>query len=577
MNPLIASLTKISQQLFQKNNNSKVIIVEPPVEELSLLDRIQEIITMSKSSPLVTTLIVTLLSILLCLGVANTSRAEAFRVGFHRRVIKPVITPIQKMVGKTTNKKRERPGRDFRSPSRRERSRSASSEASSRSTLSSFDFFQDLQHPFGNHSTEDWTAHVTSPEIVHFCFLLHGHRGLSKDLSYMQVMMQKVAAEQKQSRSTHDMVVHTSVCNEGKTTDGIRNGGERLVQEIRDTIEEEMIKRHPELHFLKDGSEPPKDDDPSTIYDVTISILGNSLGGLFGRYAIAKLMANCCELESKTGCYILDGRFRLHLNIFCTTATPHLGISRHTYVKLPRPAEIGVAHALGDTGRDLFRLNDLLHSMATAPMYLKPLAKFRKRIAYANAYGTDFAVPASTAAFLSENSTYAHHIIETNTTSQSTSSSEDGKTTVTNESHGGLVIATLHTPMQPHNESDSESDDLASSEHSHKSGDNEDELDQMSRCLDQLGWKKVFVDIRRELPNAELPFLGRSSADVATPSAIPNLQSLQMESRVVESREVASAVASPADNRVALPMGHNMIVAFSRSRLSTFMNKGGRP
>jgi len=135
---------------------------------------------------------------------------------------------------------------------------------------------------------------------------------------------------------------------------------------------------------------------------------------------------------------MLDEKYRLHFNIFCTTATPHLGISKHTWVPIPRSAEIGIAQTMGDTGKDLFRLNDLMKSMATAPKFLEPLGKFRKRIAYANAYGTDFPVPTQTAAFLSKKSSYPHHFVEED------SDSENEDCVVVDDN--GLVIATLHTP-----------------------------------------------------------------------------------------------------------------------------------
>ncbi len=541
------------------------------------------IIGMIQQSSIVTSLLIILLSLLLCVGFARTlfqSQVSAFRTGLHRRIIHPAMTPFRRIVfrdGEVDNYDNNFDDDD--DDDHNDKATLDSSTQSSRS-FSSLSFLNDLSPPFSN-SVEDLTSHVTSPDVTHFCFLLHGHRGLSKDLTYLQIMMQRVAATQKQERHLHDMVVHNSACNEGKTTDGIRNGGDRLVQEMREVIQEEMLKRHPELEFL--GPETAKASADQKLYDITLSILGNSLGGLFGRYAIAKLIENYCVSDTNSDSWILDGRFRLHLNIFCTTATPHLGVSRHTYLKIPRTAEIGVAHALGATGKDLFRLNDLLYSMATAPTYIKPLGSFRKRIAYANAYGTDFPVPASTAAFLSENSTYPHYIVETNTTSNSSRTSDDG--TVTTESHGGLVIATLHTPAQPHCDDDDDEGDEdrsdASSEslNCHKSGDLEEELDQMSLSLDRLGWKKVFVDIRRELPSATFPDWTRksSSSEEDDSSAIPSIRSLQLENRVVQSREVATAVAASTDNRVAIPLGHNMIVAFSRSRLSTFMNKGGRP
>ena len=564
-----------------------------------LLSYYNEVMTSSPRS----TIVVTLLTLLFCLSFVTNTISESIRAGWNR-----VVPSFLK--GTPFLQQRSDPDGaryDSLTPGHlksRERSGSMESNASSSSRVN---FWDDLQPPFGQQAVQQ--AYVASPDIVHFCFLLHGHRGLSKDLSYMQFRMQQVAEEEKKVHSTHDMVIHLCVANEGKTTDGVANGGNRLVQELRHTIEEEMIKRYPKLSSLLEGNScsravATEDEEggaevcegQTLIYDISISILGNSLGGLFGRYAIAKLIEHHCVWEVTSNTWILDGRFRLHLNIFCTTATPHLGISRHTYVKIPRTAEIGVAHALGDTGRDLFRLNDLLHTMSTSPSFLKSLGSFRSRVAYANAYGTDFAVPASTAAFLSEHSAYPHRIAQTRSNKATTKMGED--VSAAEPSGGGLVIATLYTPSRTHRGESRDDGDVESENDA--SGTPFDELDEMSQCLDQLGWKKVFVDMRQELPNAELPSILRSSLSLSSLSdgpnsvvdgssecashvgtspsaAIPKLQALQMENRLVESREVALAVSSPEDNRIALPLGHNMIVAFSRSPWSTFMNKGGRP
>jgi hypothetical protein len=515
--------------------------------------------------------------------------------------------------------------------------------------------YRDLAPPFNimtdentdnnnNAPLEDFSHIVEGANITHFCFLLHGHRGLSRDLAYFQTVMQRWASEelkkqqqqQQQQQSDEvvssttdiiknvtntttamklkqDMVVHSSVCNEGKTQDGVQNGGDRLVEEMRQVIDMEMTKRHPSIHKINtpdgeqkeneetaintpDSSSSSNDvqkennpeavkehDEETKIYDITISILGNSLGGLFGRYAIAKLVEQHCVKEelpkdsTQAPCWILNGKYRLHLNIFCTTATPHLGISGHTWLRIPRTAEIGVAHALGQSGKDLFRLNDLLHTMATSPTFLEPLGAFRKRIAYANCYGTDFAVPVGTAAFLSENSTYPHQFVDDYIVDDN-----------------GMVIAALHTPAQ-------KDSDVGGQIEVHS-----DELHEMSASLDKLGWKKVFVDIRKEMPSVELPKsigdslrmrrlnpdarIGDSGSNHSSNSANSgaetednneNVQNLNLQAlkkqKIVSSKDLASAVAIPEDNRVALPLGHNMIVAFSRSRLSTFMNKGGRP
>lgn len=139
--------------------------------------------------------------------------------------------------------------------------------------------------------------------------------------------MQSLAEQERQrifneSGSVQDIIVHNAVCNEGKTTDGVALGGQRLADEMVNVINSELSTKSSKV--------------------VTISVVGNSLGGIYSRYAIAKL-AQSEDLPCK-----------LHFNIFCTTATPHLGISRHTYLPLPRSAENMVAHALGDTGKDLY-------------------------------------------------------------------------------------------------------------------------------------------------------------------------------------------------------------------------------
>ena len=56
-----------------------------------------------------------------------------------------------------------------------------------------------------------------------------------------------------------------------------------------------------------------------------------------------------------------------------------------------------------------FRITNIIKAMCTSTKFLKPLRAFRKRIAYANAYDTDFPVPLQTAAFLNHESTYPHY------------------------------------------------------------------------------------------------------------------------------------------------------------------------
>jgi hypothetical protein len=193
--------------------------------------------------------------------------------------------------------------------------------------------------------------------LTHFLVLFPSFLGLflfdlfhKQDLSYIEAVINVLAERQKYVLATkkggegkntirHSMVVHCPGCNENHTTDGIEKGGERLSAEILATIRSTMEARRRQEETDQFG-----DDDE--LKHVTISLLGNSLGGIYCRYAIASIVEQTDDM-------VLDGAYKLHFNIFCTTAAPHLGVSRHTYVRIPRAAEIGVAHAMGKTGKDL--------------------------------------------------------------------------------------------------------------------------------------------------------------------------------------------------------------------------------
>ena len=55
--------------------------------------------------------------------------------------------------------------------------------------------------------------------------------------------------------------------------------------------------------------------------------------------------------------------------------------------------------------------NNLIFEIGTNyETFLKPLSQFKKRVTYVNAFQTDFQVPTSTAAFLSDDSTHPHFL-----------------------------------------------------------------------------------------------------------------------------------------------------------------------
>jgi len=182
-------------------------------------------------------------------------------------------------------------------------------------------------------------------------------RRSSSYLTHITSQQHNQTAQQRQVATTiqPEVVVHSVKCNVGKTTDGIINGGKRLANEIINFIKDDVENR------LLDAASSPSTEGEDQQHHVTYSIVGNSLGGLYSRYAISLLPYQLpININSDGTASTQKGRLsmlNIHPNIFCTTATPHLGVSRHTYLPIPRIAETIIGTGMGKTGEDLFRLN----------------------------------------------------------------------------------------------------------------------------------------------------------------------------------------------------------------------------
>lgn len=429
---------------------------------------------------------------------------------------------------------------------------------------------------------EEVVVQSSNNTTTHFCFLVHGVNGYSQDLSYPETVLKllidwKKIQLLKQGAPPQEMIVHCATCNERNTKDGIANGGTRLFEEIMTVVQTEMTKRT---------------TTTSKQSLITISMFGNSLGGLYSRYAIGELysLLQSSEQESSSNKYSnFLQHYRLEFNVFLTTATPHLGVSKNTFWPFPRPVEIGLAHSMGETGKDLFQLNDLLKHMATEPKYYNSLKAFRKRIAYANAYRTDFPVPTATAAFLHERSSYPHYYENTTTTTN------DDCSKIWKKSTNDLVIATLRTQSSSSSSCfkndtyNTEEENKTNSENNDEKVENNDDLLIMSNSLDSLGWKKIFVDLRAEIPiGVKLPLVdgirkrfhksetNNNNNETPTQSS-PSKLVFQKEKTTTTSREVALVTKDNDSNRIIYPLGHNMIVAASRCGKSASFNSGGRP
>ena len=203
----------------------------------------------------------------------------------------------------------------------------------------------------------------------HLIILTHGIMGTGEDLAYLGKLLEKNGCN-----------VLKSVSNENfKSLGGFKTGGEKLASEIVNHVaKNDQLKR--------------------------ISVVGNSLGGLYARYAI-KILFNDTD-NSIAG---------LKPYRFMSIATPHLGVRNHTFVEdygliAPDILKIVVSKVMLSTGRDIFAVKEnitsrtedtLLYKMATEQNYLAPLRSFSNRRLYAN-LNRDFVVPLGTAAFMED-------------------------------------------------------------------------------------------------------------------------------------------------------------------------------
>ena len=516
---------------------------------------------------------------------------------------------------------------------------------------------------------------------VHYVFLVHGWLGNDLEMSYLaEAFKENISGEeegdadeqnngeapttkrvkrsssrvtvalQKESVASPtnnegvanhpEIIVHSVKCNIGKTHDGIRNGGTRLANEIIHFIQSDTLKRQKEE---EDGSDNNNDD----VCNVTFSLVGNSLGGLYSRYALSKIpyeLPTSNNDDDDDNSSSSKKKIRLFPNIFCTTATPHLGVSQHTYLPIPRLAETIIGTGMGATGRDLFRLNCdatnegaaakvnaaaartvkrlssfrrmrpgsdinieeevkedelecVIRNMCLDEEFLVPLRNFRQRIAYANAYGTDFQVPCQTAAFLNDNSGVGHFLVGARCLSndgglgdkveegaeKKRSSDEEG-----DDEEGRavppFVVAILRTEQQNQPQSPARK----------SSGQNtaSDDLLQMSQSLDALGWKKVFVDMRDSIPVPGLrkpAWMCTNSLDdlIKQRGEVHDSEEEGSESRSVKANQITNnnciltsqdlSRSTAAGDSLNIPLGHTVMVANSKSEAYKQMNFQGRP
>jgi hypothetical protein len=407
---------------------------------------------------------------------------------------------------------------------------------------------------------------VKKREDVHLIVLVHGWKGNPSEMESLRELL-LLRGEEKESHKTNVFkrkertLVHSAVCNDGQTHDGIEAGGTRLANEINNLIQE-LWNRESQ--------------------NVRISLVGNSLGGLYARYALSLIQ--------------WQGHRKKQMIIphhFVTTATPHLGIGhQQTYLPLPRFVEIPIAHAIRRTGKDLFRISNIIEDMTLDDKFTAPLSRFRRRIAYINVYGTDFQVPTPTAAFWADTDS-VHHVVEQYTDGARQSSFESSErysiTSEDNDERPRNIIMKLTTPTQKKQQrmkeqlvslsNNAQDDEGARNLLSEDTKGKEREADMppvassticLSLKLDELGWTKVLVDIREEMP------INLDSLQQSPKKNQKEGNQIDLNSKTEwTSRELLEQFDT--GRLKSFPLGHTVLIANAKNEFYRNMNKGGMP
>jgi len=398
----------------------------------------------------------------------------------------------------------------------------------------------------------------------HIVVLVHGYMGSDREQEYLGEALIKESKKSIQSLSnsndkdddscqhqhSHQFVVLTSKANMNDSTDGVAKGGQRLADELSDWIQQHTA----EMQLLNSNST-----------FMTLSLIGNSLGGLYSRYALAELYYEQQDVFDKI----------LPL-VFCTTSSPHLGVSQETFIQLPKWIEPYVAMAMQQqTMDDLFGVNnstvlmDMCHSDSNNGSkrdrsysfddhknnknkskdrdYLHPLQHFQKRIALANAYNTDFLVSVSSAAFLSSDSDSVHHHQYPDATAAAATTSTR---TMKNIEHVALQVTTTSATERTARITATGNDG------------NDDAADDFTRSscvnsLDRLGWHKIFIDTRNILPDW---------LRLSTPKFVPRLSYTSKDLQEQFKRY-----------GVLLPIAHPLNMANSKTDWYRKVTKSGQP
>lgn len=271
----------------------------------------------------------------------------------------------------------------------------------------------------------------------HLIVLAHGIVGTKRDLGYLAGLLK--------SKGCH--VLLSSANEKLQSLGGIEVGAARLVEEI---LHEK--RQHPHLK--------------------SFSLVGNSLGGLYTRFAARILYS--------------DPNFDLVPKKFMTIATPHVGVEQHNYIEeklkfsIPSSIKSIIARTMWKTGIQLFLQDDnklentLLYRMASSDEFLLPLQSFEARRLYAN-IDQDFVVPLGTSALFKKSMVKSLR-----------DSLDGGRRT-------GIVLE-ITDPKKKETKDSCRTVDSTTS--------NQESVDDMIDQLDAIGWEKVLCIFPSVIPLA---------------------------------------------------------------------------
>lgn len=245
------------------------------------------------------------------------------------------------------------------------------------------------------------THHAAVPRAVHFILLHHGYHGHAQDLHYL-CQLGEEAVRQRDKACASDAAAASSVAppqfvfvlpqgsNGFQTDDGVWACARRFTEIVCHTVAATIaqvgwgrcVRSTGSAVDLDEADAAAMADTPPAAAPATdamrelhFSAVGHSMGGLVLRAALPELMR---RLEAAHG-PLAPLPCTFHWDVFCTLATPHLGVR---YMRSPLMTFLGhhVGHHLMTAVADLFLKNSLIRVDLVAEASLSAWARFRRRV-----------------------------------------------------------------------------------------------------------------------------------------------------------------------------------------------------